>query len=370
MADLPLLPVRRHHLDELRGPFGIWQHAAGPVPDEAHGSCTDDVARSLMVDLLHRNELGWAAVHPDALRSLTFLRDAQDPGTGAFRNFRSADGTWLEAAGSQDSQGRAVLALGTAIADAPDHATVALASRLFAAALPAAGRLTSLRAVASALLGCDAALDGGLRGETATALEGFAGTLRHAFARVDVESDWPWPEPILAYENALLPRALIVAGERLGDHGLTHTGLRVLDWLIRVQTAPSGVFSPVGCQGWWPRGGTRAVFDQQPIEATATIMATRLALQVTGEARYRRAAESAYAWFLGDNVVGIPVALPATGGCHDGLEPHGVNLNQGAESTLMWLMAVEHLRAIRTTRVPASTRRVRGPGPVFAGAWS
>ena len=373
MADRPLHQLHavcRQHLDELRGPFGIWQHARGIAPDEAHGSCTDDVARALAVDLLHGRELGWEAVRADAWHSVAFLRDAQVDGTGAFRNFRAADGTWLDDGGSQDSQGRAVLALGTSIQDAPDAEAVALCGRLLRDALPVVRRLTALRAISSALLGCDAALDGGPGGGTAATLEALAATLRQAFATVDVDRDWPWPEPVLTYENALLPRALIVAGVRLGDEDLVRTGLRVLDWLIAVQTAPDGTFSPVGCTGWWRRGGTRSTFDQQPIEATATIMAARTALEVTRDARYRSAAEAAFGWFLGDNIVGIPVATPGTGGCHDGLAPRHVNGNQGAESTLMWLTAVEFMRAIRAVPAAPAPSRAHGRQPVLAGARS
>jgi len=336
----------------------------------AHGSCTDDVARALSVDLLHRRELGWDAVRADAWRSLAFLRDAQVDETGAFRNFRAADGTWLDDGGSQDSQGRAVLALGTLIQDAPDAAAVALCGRLLRDALPVVRRLTALRAISSALLGCDAALAGGLGGGTTTTLAALAATLRRAFASVDLDGDWPWPEPVLTYENALLPRALIVAGVRLGDDDLVRTGLRVLDWLIRVQTAPNGTFSPIGCSGWWRRSGTQSTFDQQPIEATATIMAALAALEVTRDPRYRRAAEAAFGWFLGDNIVGIPVALPGTGSCHDGLAPGHVNGNQGAESTLMWLTAVELMRAIRAVPAAPARSRARGPQPVLAGSRS
>jgi hypothetical protein len=347
VADHPLYPINRQHLDVLGGPLGIWQHAAGSTPDGAFGYCTDDVARALMVDLLHQRELGWEAVRDSAWRSLAFLGDAFEPTSGRFRNFRAQDGSWLEAVGSEDSQGRALLALGATLADAPDDEVVARAGALFVAALPAALRLTSPRAVASSMLGCAAAMDGGLRRETLHLLEELAARLGRAFARAKLDRDWPWPEAELTYENALLPRALITAGALLGDFDLRRTGLRVLDWLIEVQTAPEGVYSPIGSNGWWPRGGVRSRFDQQPIEATSTILAAESAFHYTGEERYLRAVEAAYGWFLGDNDLGVPLAEPAAGGCHDGLSPRGVNLNQGAESTLMWLTALEHVRGIR-----------------------
>ncbi len=170
---------------------------------------------------------------------------------------------------------------------------------LFVSALPAMHRVSALRANASALLGCSAALDGGLGGETGHTFEELASRLRHAFSAVELDGDWPWPEAVLTYENALLPRALLVAGARLGDDDLRRTGLRVLDWLIRVQTTPDGAFSPIGSSGWWPRGEARSRFDQQPIEAASMILAAEAASRETGEERYGRVVEAAYGWFLG-----------------------------------------------------------------------
>ena len=154
MAERPLHAVNRRHLADLDGPFGIWQHASGSVPDEAFGSCTDDVARALTVDILQGRVVGWAAVRESAHASLRFLEDAPDPATGRFRNFRRSDGTWLDEAGSEDSHGRALLALGWAMAHAPDGDLIDAARRLFARTLPAMHSVTALRATASALLGC------------------------------------------------------------------------------------------------------------------------------------------------------------------------------------------------------------------------
>jgi hypothetical protein len=343
-------PVRRLHIEELTGPLGMWQHARGTRPDEAHGYCSDDMARALVVDLLHGPQLGWDGVRDHARRSLDFLWAAYNPALGVVRNFRSADGSWLDEAGSQDCQGRALHALGAA-AGAGDAAFAADAAELFGLVLAGATRLTSLRACSSTIIGCAVALEpspgvqtaGQLRGT----LEALAGRLDGAFAASDGDPAWPWPEPILTYENALLPRALIAAGVSLGRAAYTARGLRSLDWLIAVQTS-AGEFSPIGNRGWWPRDGHRSRFDQQPIEAAATVQAASLALEATGDPRYRAAAEAAYGWFLGDNQLGKMIADPLTGGCRDGLSATEVNPNQGAESTLSWQVALETMRRVRS----------------------
>jgi hypothetical protein len=349
----PLYPVNREHLDVLTDGVGIMQHATGRRPDPAFGYCTDDVARALRVDLLHQRELGWSEVAAAAWRSVRFLEDAFDPATGRFRNFRLVDGSWNQERGSEDCHGRAMLALGETMARAPDERLAESAARLFAQALPAARDLGAIRAQASVLLGCDAAMGAAPNGPTMLAYRLIAGRLRSAFgSRPD--RVWPWPEPRLTYENALPAQALIVAGRHLGSRPMLDLGLDVLEWLIDAQTGPSGSLSPIG-NGWWTRGGERSRFDQQPIEATALLLAAASARSATNEERYGTAMERAYAWFLGENDLGVPVAEPERGASFDGLTPGGVNANQGAESTLMWLLALEHIRVLRTGSVTAGT---------------
>ncbi|MEO8228620.1 MAG: hypothetical protein ABI628_02540 [Chloroflexota bacterium] len=360
----PLFPVSRVHLDELSDAVGIMQHAIGPRPDPAHGYCTDDVARALIVDLLHGAELGWPAIARSVDRSMAFLEAAFDPETGRFRNFRDVAGRWLEAVGSEDSHARAVLALGETSAAADDPRVRAAAASLFERALPATLRLTYLRPLAAAVVATEVAARGGSRAAT-KALPRLAAAvwLLTEHAQGGQNADWPWPEPVLTYENGLVARALIVAGDRLGEAALLERGLQLLDWLVSVQTAPNGHFSPIGNDGWWPHGGSKARYDQQPMEATALLLAAEAAFEATGDARHRATMEWTYGWFLGRNDGGRTVAVPKTGGGQDGLKPSGVNPNQGAESTLMWLIALERIRAAR--RSPAGTtngRLARGAG--------
>lgn len=351
MPDLqPLHAVSRRHLDGLSDHVGIMQHARGSRPDPAHGYCTDDVARALQVDLLHQRELGWDAIATSAWRNYGFLEAAFRPPTGRFRNFRAADGTWLDDGGSDDAQGRAMLALGETIDGAADPALVRSAERLFAAALPAARELGAIRAQASVLLACDAAMRTAPARATSLARGILAERLESTF-RSRPASDWPWPEPRLTYENALPARAMLVAGRSLASQPLIDAGLEVLDWLIVCQTASAGHLSPIG-NAWWSRGGAKSSFDQQPIEATALLLAAAAAYEIAEEQKYRSAAERSYAWFLGANDAGLSVADPEQGACYDGLTPRGVNTNQGAESTLMWLIALESIRALRHRRRP------------------
>jgi len=344
----PLYPVNRRHLDTLSGELGVWQHATLDRPDSAFGYCTDDVSRALTVDLLQSSVIGWTAVAPSVGRHLRFLEEAATKQERRFRNFRAADGTWLEGEGSEDSHGRAMLGLSEAMAKAADPSVREAARRLFDHGLPAARDIDCPRAMASLVIACDRAIEAGAGASAEATFDVLTERLAAAFGPVLDSPDWPWPEAVLTYENALLPRALIVAGQRAGVASMTNGGLRVLDWLIGIQTSPGGDFSPVGNDGWLPRGGDKGRFDQQPIEAMALVLASVAALEAGAGERFLRSAEMAYAWFLGGNDAGLPVAIPEEGSCHDGITPGGVNGNQGAESTIAWLTALEHMRATRT----------------------
>lgn len=357
----PLFPVSRVHFDELSAGIGIMQHAIGRRPDPEHGSCTDDVARALQVDLLHGVELGWTVVAGTAGRSLRFLEAAFQPRSGRFRNFRSIDGEWLDTIGSEDAHARAALALSQAAAGAGDPAFRAAAAALFERSLAATVQLDFLRPRAAALLACEVGAGTGSAGSIAE-LPRLLGEFMQATEPFD-RSDraWPWPEPVLTYENGLVPRALIAAGARLGDAAAIRRGLDLLAWLVGSQTAPEGHFSPIGNDGWWPRGGRRARYDQQPMEATALLLAAEAAYAVTREPRHLTTMDWAYAWFLGRNDGRCAVALPAEGAGQDGLTRTGANTNQGAESTLMWLIALERTRSMRRASIPALARSDR-PG--------
>lgn len=343
----PLFPVNRGHLDALSTDIGIMQHAQDARPDPGHGYCTDDVARALLVDLLHQRVLGWAAVEASVVRNLVFLEEAFEPSSGRFRNLRRADGAWLEGPGSEDANARALHALAEVIRTAPAGPVCAAATALFERALRSASRVNYLRPRATVLLACEAAVRAGMIGAVLDVYQRVANDLWRSFEHCEADSAWPWPEAVVTYENELPARALIIGGRRLGRPRLSQVGLRVLDWLIDAQTTGDGRLRTVGNAGWWPRGGPKARFDQQAISTTSLLLAAETALEATGSSRYKGAMEMAYGWFVGRNDAHEPVAEPRSGACGDGIGPAGISRNQGAESTLMWLMALEHIRAIR-----------------------
>jgi glycosyltransferase involved in cell wall biosynthesis len=348
------LPLARGHLDVLRTSIGIHQFARGRRPDPVHGSCTDDVARTLRVDLRHADVEPGALVAAAIRHDLDVLRSAFNPSRGRFRNFRAADGSWLELVGSEDSHGRAVHALGEAVVRSRDRTVAAEARGLLAAALPAARELAWARPRAYAILGCVAALaDPASTAVAGDHLEQLAAALEASIRRaVRADPGWPWPERRCTYDNGTLPEALIAAGMALGQPATVDLGLKVLAWLVTAETAPGGWIRPVGNRGWWSPGSAPAAWDQQPIEPASLVSAAFVAWEATRDDRWAATAERALAWFLGANDLGIALADPRTGGCRDGLGPDGANANQGAESTLAWLVSVERVRELRQRRSP------------------
>lgn len=336
-------PIVRTHLDELTGPLGIYQHANGSRPNLAEGYCTDDVARAAIVDILHGRVLGPRMVAESLSRSLQFLGQAVEPASGRFRNSRTANGDWPERVGSADSHARAVQALGVVVGDAGDDPMRPTARRLFDATLPVTLALEGLRPWAHVALGCVAATSADHPPSAAWAvLEQMARRLLLAFESTDAA--WPWPEPVVTYENAILAHALIEAGRTLADPRSLERGLTTLEWLLRAQVTPDGDMDLVGNQGWWRRGESPAHFDQQPIDAAALVEACAAAWRATRDPAWLAEMRRAYGWFLGGNPVGVALADPARGSCCDGLGPLGVNANQGAELTLAWLTATEVVR--------------------------
>jgi glycosyltransferase involved in cell wall biosynthesis len=329
--------VNTSHLSSMCDDTGLFQHAVYTLPDRNHGYCVDDNARALLLGCtLNEAHLGKL---PDSRITdfASFVQHAWNPDNRRFRNFMSFDRRWLEDQGSEDSHGRTVWALGICAATDTSPSRKLWASQLFADAVRTVEGFTSPRAWAFALLGLAAHCISDEQVNLRTIL---AERLVSLLAQTEREG-WIWFEPGLSYDNARLPQALIATGLASNNQSFTDTGLRSLRWLVSVQTAPDGHFRPVGSESFGSHFQVSHYFDQQPLEAAATISACRLALQADGNAEYWQfAAVSAFSWFTGANDLMLPLVDFQTGACHDGLHPDRVNENCGAESVLSYLMGL------------------------------
>ncbi|HEY5960006.1 MAG TPA: glycosyltransferase, partial [Polyangiaceae bacterium] len=329
-AELPAVTL--DHVRLMTDSTGILQHALFNVARYEDGYCVDDNARALLLSALVEDagtEDG-ATLRVLASRYLAFVSHAFNPATGRFRNFMSYARVWLEDAGSEDSHGRAVWALGAVVGRSRDPGKQSLAGLLFQRSLQAIPEFSSPRAWAFALLGI---------GEYLRAFQGDSNvqSLRKQLAERLLELfrnastlDWQWFEESATYENARLSQALLVSGDAMNRDDMRSAALRSLDWLVAVQSTKGGDFAPIGSNGFYHRGGEMAAFDQQPVEAWATISACLEARRVTGEERWTQFAQRAFAWFLGQNHLQRALYDAATGGCRDGLHADRVNANQGA----------------------------------------
>ena len=331
------------HLEALTDDTGILQHATFDVPNRHEGYCVDDNARALLLTLDHQQD---PRMNQLQARYLAFVAHALNPINQRFRNFKTYERTWLESSGSEDSQGRALWSVGATASrsDIPGHAK--LASKLFELAAPPLLTANSPRTWAYTILGAAAYLERCPDSTSAmTLIESGANKLEACY-RFHSTSDWKWIEPRLAYANARIPQALMIAGTILEEPAMVARGVNSLAWLLENQQTPHGLFSPVGAAGASPRDIGTVQFDQQPIEASSTLSACLYAYSITHQPRFLDYAQRCMSWFTGSNALGVPLANEATGGCADGLESTGVNQNQGAESTLAYLAALIEMKAL------------------------
>ncbi|HMI18994.1 MAG TPA: glycosyltransferase family 4 protein [Sphingomonas sp.] len=324
---------RLEAMQRMTDATGMIQHSNYAVPDRNHGYCVDDNCRALM--LMHRFD-GDDEVRADQLATIygAFVQHAWNGELGRFRNFMGFDRQWLEAEGSEDSFGRSLWAIGATAAESRNPNMRRWALNLFDQVAPHSLSLSSLRTWAFALLGADAVLRQHRDHPVAwTLVRDFGGCLL-AELRRERRDGWTWFEPVLAYDNARLPEALMRAGELLGDEAMMEEGLAALAWLDAKQTNGDGQFRAVGTDSFGRAYADPLPFDQQPLEAWATVDAMLFAHQVTRDTRWLDAAWRAHGWYLGENDLSLPIATVADGGCYDGLMSDRVNLNQGAESIL------------------------------------
>ena len=339
------------HLLAMTDDTGILQHAIFSVPNTREGYTTDDNARALIVStLLDKSETraGRREYSNLSHRYLSFLWLAFHPETGRFRNFLGYDRKWLEDVGSDDSHGRALWSLGTVLGYSGNAGLRGAAGRLFEAAVPATLKFTSPRAWAFSILGMQAYLDW-FPGDRAIqgVRNALANRLLDIYERSHSET-WKWFEKSLSYSNARLSQALILAGWRSDNQRMIEAGMDSLKWLVAEQHRDDeDIFVPIGSHGFYLEGNEKARFDQQPVEACATVAACMEVYRLTEESQWLEEARKAFRWFLGKNDLQVPLYDAQTGGCRDGLHPDRVNENQGAESTLSFLMALLEMQAAK-----------------------
>lgn len=362
------------HLDRMTDSTGLIQHAVYSVPRRESGYTTDDNARALRLcaRLWCRNPeeqmLGRVT------RYLSFLEHARCHVRG-FHNFLSYQRDWLDAAGTGDCQGQAVRALAEVVASSLPGDYRALARELIDAVLPALADLRSLRAQAYVILAWGHLRAAGV--EDVEPLEAVAWSAAQRLVECSHRSqrpDWPWFESRMTYANAVLPHALFVAARRWPQEAFLKTAEASFALLDRVTTAPApslpggegrgeaaNVFWPVGNSDWYPHGEDKSPYDQQPVEAATMADGALAAFDLMGDEKHLGVFRRSHGWFHGQNSLGQPLADPRRGACCDGLQPSGVNRNQGAESTLAYLWT--ELSSIEFQPAPAGRRQ-----PAAAGA--
>jgi glycosyltransferase involved in cell wall biosynthesis len=325
---------------------GLFQHAVHSVPDRSHGYCVDDNARAMLLACALNSPGEQPLSEILTARFAAFVQHAWNRDTGRFRNFMGFDRTWLEASGSEDSHGRTLWALGETSRSDASPSRRQWAAALFAEALSTVETFRSPRAWAFTLLGlgayCAVAPDDLHAQEIRHSL---ADRLMSCLASVETP-DWVWFEEGLAYDNARLPQALMMTGAATQTPEYVQAGLRSLRWLMMRQTTPAGHFRPVGTAGFGELRQLPRAFDQQPVEATATIAACLTAWRADGDAEWKALATRAFTWFLGSNDLSVALVDPHTGSCRDGLHPDRANENRGGESVLSYLLGLAEIRQL------------------------
>ncbi|KAB1087812.1 glycosyltransferase [Neorhizobium galegae] len=339
---------------------GLFQHAVHSVPDRSHGYCVDDNARALLLAVTLNSSGEKLLPEPLTTRFASFVQHAWNPDKKHFRNFMSFDRRWLEDKGSEDSHGRTLWALGECARSDANASRRSWAAALFAEALPTVEMFRSPRAWAFSLIGLDGYC--AAKGEDLVAKRMrrlLADRLVDILARVETE-DWVWFEEGLSYDNARLPQALILTGLASETSAYVVAGMRTLRWLITKQTAPAGHFRPIGTDGFSDIRKPPQEFDQQPLEATATISACLAAWRADQSMEWKNEATAAFAWFLGGNDLALTLVDTDTGSCRDGLHRLRVNENRGGESVVSYLLGlIETRRFARISDQPAKLAPLR-----------
>ena len=367
MSSADRLPaLNPSHLLTMTDDTGILQHAIFSVPNTREGYTTDDNARALIVSVLldENPEYADRREYPNlSHRYLSFLWLAFHADSGRFRNFLGYNRKWIEDVGSDDSHGRALWSLGKVLGHSRNAGLRGAAGRLFEASVPATLTFTSPRAWAYCILGMQAYLDWFPGDRTVQSARNILANRLLDIYEISHSDTWKWFEKSLSYSNARLSQALILAGWRSDNQRMIEAGMDSLKWLVAEQHRDDKeLFVPIGSNGFYIEGNEKARFDQQPVEATATVSACLEVYRLTEETQWLEEARRVFSWFLGKNDLQVPLYDAFTGGCRDGLHPDRVNENQGAESTLSFLMA---LLEMQTAKVASADELHQGMSVIY-----
>lgn len=371
-----LPPLNLNHLRDMTDTTGILQHARYTIPDRTHGYCTDDNARALMLCVMLQNDAdkrqgrGYNTRDLRDIERLTgtylsFIDYAWNPVNRRFRNFMSYDRRWMEDEGSQDCAGRTLWALGYTAAHTDSTSFYRHANHLFQQALDDIDYITHPRALAYLVLGLTHHAHAFGEGRVTELLRRKADQLAALFDSCIACEEWPWFDRIVTYGNSRIPQALIAAGVQLKDRAMADKGVKLLNWLIEKQFTDD-MFHCIGNFGWMTPE-TKAAFDQQPLEAHGMIDSCLMAEEYVKDGRFAGYASKAFEWYTGNNACSSVVYDAVSGGCRDGLHREGVNLNEGAESTLSWLMSLVRMTSfvsLNGTNSLNSTNNLNGKSSV------
>jgi glycosyltransferase involved in cell wall biosynthesis len=361
---LPLPAMQIGHLLSMCDDTGLFQHAIHSVPDRLHGYCVDDNARALLLACALGAPGAQRLSEPLTGRFAAFVQHAWNPDLKRFRNFMSFGRNWLEDKGSEDSHGRTLWALGECARGDVNLSRRRWAAGLFGEALPTTELFRSPRAWAFTLLGLDGYCAVNAEDIAAGRMRRLLADRLMAILKTVATEDWAWFEEGLSYDNARLPQALIATGLSLREPAYVAAGLRSLRWLMTKQTTPAGLFRPVGSNTFGDRRKPPRAFDQQPLEAAATISACLTAWRADGAAEWTINAERAFAWFLGANDLSTPLVDLETGACRDGLHPDRANENRGGESVVSYLLGLSEIRQL--ARASSDVAKLASPRALSA----
>ncbi len=334
---LSMPPFKLTHIKRLTDDTGIIQHAKYGIPNLKEGYCLDDNARALLMALMayrQMKDIQALELSPIYLSYIHYMQNAD----GTFRNFLSFSREFLDEVGSEDSFGRTIWALGYLMGNAPNDAYYQTGNLIFFNASPNFEKLRSIRGIANTMIGISSYLKSNPSDESMTER---LRNLAHVLVRHYQENqtpEWQWFESLLAYDNGILPLALLHSAEILNDEDITETAIKTMNFLTK-HTLKNNYLSIIGNEKWYKKDGQRSVFAQQPIDAMAMVLMYHKAFHLTGDKDYLNKLYTSFLWFMGENDLRMNLYDFETKGCCDGFESYGVNRNQGAESSLAYLIS-------------------------------